>query len=80
MIREVEAKSILRKHKRIDSWFISCYGMNLYRGCAHNCVYCDGRAETYQVDGEFGTDVSVKTNAIDILRRELDPKRKRKPR
>ena len=78
-IREVEAKSILRKHRKIDSWFISRYGMNLYRGCAHNCVYCDGRAEGYYVDGEFGRDVTVKVNAIDILRRELDPKRKRVP-
>ena len=78
-IREIEAKSILRKHKKIDSWFISRYGMNLYRGCAHNCVYCDGRAEGYYVDGEFGRDVTVKINAIDILRRELDPKRKRVP-
>jgi DNA repair photolyase len=78
-IREIEAKSILRKHKKIDSWFISRYGMNLYRGCAHNCVYCDGRAEGYYVDGEFGRDVTVKVNAIDILRRELDSKRKRVP-
>jgi DNA repair photolyase len=78
-ISEVEAKSILRKHKRIDSWFVSCYGMNLYRGCTHNCVYCDGRAEKYNVDGEFGKDVVVKVNAIDLLRRELDPSRKRKP-
>jgi len=78
-IREIEAKSILLKHKKIDSWFISRYGMNLYRGCAHNCVYCDGRAEGYYVDGEFGRDVTVKINAIDILRRELDPKRKRVP-
>jgi DNA repair photolyase len=78
-IREAEAKSILRKHKKVDSWFISRYGMNLYRGCAHNCVYCDGRAEGYYVDGEFGRDVTVKVNAIDILRRELDPKRKRVP-
>ncbi len=78
-IMEVEAKSILRKHKKIDSWFISRYGMNLYRGCAHNCVYCDGRAESYYVDGEFGRDVTVKVNAIEILRRELDPKRKRVP-
>jgi DNA repair photolyase len=78
-IREIEAKSILRKYKKIDSWFISRYGMNLYRGCAHNCVYCDGRAEGYYVDGEFGEDVVVKINAIDILRRELDPKRKRVP-
>ena len=78
-ISEVEAKSILRKHKKIDSWFISCYGMNLYRGCTHNCVYCDGRSEGYYVEGQFGRDVTVKLNAIDLLRRELDPKRKRTP-
>ena len=78
-ISEVEAKSILRKHKRIDSWFISHYGMNLYRGCLHNCAYCDGRAEKYYVEGEFGKDVVVKTNALEVLNRELDPKRKRIP-
>ena len=78
-IKEVYAKSILRKKKKIDSWFISHYGMNLYRGCTHNCVYCDGRSEGYYVDGEFGEDVIVKVNAIDVLRRELDPKRKRVP-
>ena len=78
-INEIQAKSILRKHKKIDSRFITRYGMNLYRGCTHNCVYCDGRAEGYYVPGEFGEDVAVKVNAIDILRRELDPKRKRKP-
>ncbi|MCK4226157.1 hypothetical protein KAX29_04615, partial [candidate division WOR-3 bacterium] len=78
-IKEVKAKSILRKHKKIESWFISHYGMNLYRGCTHNCVYCDGRAEGYYVDGEFGQDVVVKVNAIDILQRELSPKRKRTP-
>ncbi|MHA2433787.1 MAG: radical SAM protein [Candidatus Thorarchaeota archaeon] len=78
-IKEIRAKSILRKHKKIDSWFISHYGMNLYRGCAHNCVYCDGRSEGYYVDGEFGANVSVKVNAIEILCRELDPRRKRTP-
>jgi len=78
-IREIEAKSILRKHKKIDSWFISQYGMNLYRGCSHNCIYCDGRSEGYYVEGEFGEDVVVKANAVNILRRELNPKRKRTP-
>ncbi len=78
-IQEIQAKSILRKHKKIDSWFISHYGMNLYRGCIHNCIYCDGRAERYQVAGEFGEEVAVKINAIEILNRELDPRRKRKP-
>lgn len=79
MIKEIHAKSILRKQKKIESWFISHYGMNLYRGCTHNCVYCDGRADRYYVEGEFGCDVTVKVNAIDILKKELDPGRKRKP-
>lgn len=78
-LREIEAKIILRKHNKIDSWFLSHYGMNLYRGCAHNCVYCDGRSEGYYVDGEFGEDVAVKVNAIESLRRELNPRRKRTP-
>ena len=79
ILKEIEAKSILRKHKKIESWFLTRYGMNLYRGCRHNCIYCDGRAEKYQVDGEFGKDVAVKINAIKLLQRELDPKRKRTP-
>lgn len=78
-IQEIEAKSILRKHKKIDSWFISHYGMNLYRGCSHNCTYCDGRAEKYNVEGDFGKDIAVKKNAPEILSRELDPNRKRVP-
>ncbi len=53
--------------------------MNLYRGCTHNCVYCDGRAEGYYVEGEFGKDVVVKVNAFEILKQELDPKRKHIP-
>jgi DNA repair photolyase len=79
MISEINAKSILQKHKKIDSWFLTHYGINLYRGCIHNCLYCDGRAEKYQVEGEFGRDISVKINAIELLDRELDPGKKRKP-
>jgi DNA repair photolyase len=77
--QEIQSKSVLRKQKKIDSWFLSSYGMNLYRGCMHNCAYCDGRSEGYYVEGEFGRDVQVKINAIDVLRRELDPSRKRTP-
>lgn len=78
-ITETEAKTLLRRRKRIDSWFVSRCGMNLYRGCVHDCVYCDGRAEGYYVDGVFGEDVSVKTNAAALLDREIDPRRRRKP-
>ncbi|MBN1290224.1 MAG: radical SAM protein [Candidatus Latescibacteria bacterium] len=78
-ITEITAKSLLRKFKKIDSWFVARYGMNLYRGCTHNCLYCDGRAEGYYVEGEFGRDVAVKVNAAELLRKELNPLRKRKP-
>jgi DNA repair photolyase len=71
-IRDIKTKSILIKHKKIDSWFVSRYGMNVYRGCAHNCVYCDGRSERYKVEGVFGENVAVKTDAVEVLRRELN--------
>jgi DNA repair photolyase len=74
-LREVRAKSLLRKTARIDSWFLAGCGMNLYRGCAHDCAYCDGRAEKYAVQGAFGAEVEVKLNAVELLRRELDPAR-----
>jgi DNA repair photolyase len=31
------------------------------------------------VEGDFGSEVSVKVNAVELLERELDPQRKRKP-
>ena len=47
--------------------------MNLYRGCSHQCIYCDSRSECYQI--ENFADVLVKVNAIDLLRKELPRKR-----
>ncbi len=79
MLKEITAKTILIKRKKIDSWFLSAYGINLYRGCTHNCVYCDGRDDKYQLEGEFGTDVVFKVNAIELLDRELNPYGKRTP-
>ena len=78
-VKEINAKSILRKHKRIDSWFVSHYSLNFYRGCTHDCSYCDGRTENYFVEGDFGKDIVVKTNAIDILGKELQPAKRKKP-
>lgn len=75
----VEAKSLLRKYKYADSWFCSRYGFNLFRGCSHGCVYCDGRNEKYRVNGNFDNDIEIKINAPSLLERELNPERKRKP-
>ena len=77
-VHETQAKSILRRQKKIDSWFISQYGMNLYRRCMHNCIYCDGRAEKYQVSGTFGQAIDVKTNALGVLKKEMSLRRRQK--
>lgn len=40
-ITEREAKTLLRKHGRVDSWFLAACGMNLYRGRTHDCAYLE---------------------------------------
>jgi DNA repair photolyase len=69
--KQICAKSILRPRRRIDSWFISRYGLNLYRGCAHGCAYCDGRYEHYQAPENFAEDIEVKANALALLDAEF---------
>ena len=70
-ILETQAKSILRVRRRLDSWFISRCGLNLYRGCAHACAYCDGRSENYRAPEDFANTIEVKVNALAVLEREL---------
>ena len=69
---EKEAKSILRKSKITDSWFISKYNMNIYRGCENACIYCDGRNEKYNVSGDFGKDIEIKLNAPKLFEKEIE--------
>ena len=56
-----------------DPWFGIKYNMNIYRGCQHQCIYCDSRSECYGIE-DFA-DVLVKVNALDLLRDELPRKR-----
>lgn len=51
-------------------------GMNLYRGCTHGCIYCDGRSKCYQFKHDF-EDIEVKQNAPELLERALRSKRKK---
>jgi DNA repair photolyase len=73
MIKEITAKILLGPVKQPDDWFGLKFNMNLYRGCQHQCIYCDSRSECYQI--ENFKDVLVKVNAIDRLRDELSRKR-----
>jgi len=76
MIREIRAKTIVSRVSGIDTYFGLDYGMNLYRGCQHHCIYCDSRSLCYGIE-DFDGEVLIKTNAIDLLRDELPRKRRK---
>lgn len=52
------------------------YGMNIYRGCSHGCIYCDSRSRCYQFTHPF-EDIEVKQNAPELLEKALKSKRKK---
>lgn len=52
------------------------YGMNIYRGCSHGCIYCDSRSKCYQFTHPF-EDIEVKQNAPELLEKALRSKRKK---
>jgi len=75
MITEIQAKTILNHVRQPDTYFGLKYNLNLYRGCQHQCIYCDSRSECYQI--ENFADIHVKINAIDLLKDTLPRKRVR---
>ena len=73
MIIEIQAKTLLSHNTHPDPWFGIKYTMNIYRGCEHQCIYCDSRSECYGI--ENFADILVKVNALDLLENELPRKR-----
>jgi len=73
MIKEIQVKTILNTVSGKDDWFGLKYNMNLYRGCQHQCIYCDSRSACYKI--ENFTDILVKVNAIELLEDILPRKR-----
>ncbi|MCR5338451.1 MAG: radical SAM protein [Lachnospiraceae bacterium] len=65
----VDAKGILTGYGRY-------FGMNIYRGCTHGCIYCDSRSKCYQFTHPF-EDIEVKQNAPELLEQALKSKRKK---
>src|SRR5262247_2450638 len=51
------------------------WSLNPYMGCAHQCTFCYVRAFERRADrpsdDRYGTSIRVKTNVVDVLRREL---------
>jgi DNA repair photolyase len=75
MIKSIQAKVMLSHVEQPDTWFGLKYNMNLYRGCQHQCIYCDSRSRCYQI--ENFSDILVKDNAVELLESELARKRVR---
>ncbi|WP_455463172.1 radical SAM protein, partial [Candidatus Hodarchaeum mangrovi] len=70
IVEKTQAKTLVRKSK-IDDWWWSEASLNPYQGCYHNCVYCDGKAESYYMHEDFGTRLKVKINAPSLLEKFL---------
>lgn len=71
---EVTAKSVLNKVPSGSAMPFE-WTVNPYRGCSHACVYCFARkSHTYlefDAGRDFDSQVVVKINAADVLRKEL---------
>jgi DNA repair photolyase len=68
----IEARSALSRAPLPDPFFACLYRcLAPYRGCAHGCRYCDGRAEKYYVEGDFERDVAARTNLPDFVARDV---------
>ncbi|TME33052.1 MAG: radical SAM protein [Chloroflexi bacterium] len=74
--REVEVKSALNTVKGMPfDW-----SLNPWSGCAHKCVYCFARAyharyREKNVGSDFDSNVEVRVNIADVLRKELHRRR-----
>jgi len=74
LIREIQAKAILSKSRVYD------YVINPYTGCQHACSYCYARfMKRFSGHKEpWGQFVDVKINAVELLTREIEKKKRGK--
>ncbi len=73
MLKEITAKTILHYHKQ---QFATNWDANIYRGCGHNCKYCFAQySHKYLETADFFDDLFVKSNAAELLLKELGKKK-----
>lgn len=69
----IQAKSMINQVTSPD--LAMDYSLNPYQGCEHGCVYCYARPTHnywgYSAADEFETRILVKSNALEILKKEL---------
>ncbi len=72
-VTEERARSIISRNDSPDVPFT--HSINPYRGCEHGCIYCYARPSHSYLELspglDFETKLFAKTNAVELLRREL---------
>lgn len=87
----IEQKKVVYEHSQIEKmlhyvnvWFLPFrWGVNTYRGCEHNCVYCNARYTHEYLGlptGEFACRIFVKDNAAEVLDKEFSKEKWKKTR
>jgi len=73
--QEIQSKKIVNVHKHVDGpWFWTKYSAHPYIGCRSGCEFCYFRSGWYlgrRDPDSFDTLIQVKTNAVELLRKEL---------
>ena len=65
--KQIKVDSLLNKITNKDSLFLGNYIIDPYQNCEFGCLYCDS---------SFDKTIYVKTNALDILKKELKKSKK----
>jgi len=63
LLKELKVDSVIKKITRKDNLFKGDYTVDLYQNCDFGCIYCDS---------SYDNNVYVKTNAVEILEKELE--------
>ena len=73
--REYRVRKIVNVHRHVDGpWFWGKYSAHPYVGCRSGCDFCYLRGGRYlggRDPATFDALIQVKTNAVELLRREL---------
>jgi DNA repair photolyase len=74
---EYRPRKIVNVHKHADGpWFWNRYSAHPYVGCCAGCEFCYSRSRRYlggRDPGSYDSHIRVKTNAPELLRKELSP-------
>ena len=69
--QEINCKSVLGTFEMLKTQFWTSYCFDPYNNCEFNCLYCHTSSQKYEDCRDFSVPVYAKTNAPQILAKEL---------